>query len=146
MRVGQAVVEVLIAMGIVTVALLALIQVATRSVSNSGQSKRQSVATAYAQEGLEWIKRQRSVVAWSNFYDNGNLSPYCLNTIPAAWDAWSTGACGSATIAGTEYTREARLTASVVGGNQQLAAVVEVRWSEGGRTSSSRQETYFLRY
>lgn len=152
MSVGQAVVEVLIGVGIAAVALLALIQVATKSVSNSGLAKRQAVATAFAVEGMEWVKSRRQIEPWSAMYNRdpagGGSSIFCLNAMPANLASLSSACSG--TIGTTEFTRRVTFTSAVVtppaGGNEQVTVVAEVSWYEGGRLTSSRQETYFLRY
>jgi Tfp pilus assembly protein PilV len=146
---GQSILEVLVGIGVALVALLAIVQIANKSVTNSGFSKRQSVATAYAIEGMEWIKSQRQADTWSTFYGRGSNggTTYCLNGL-----TWVAGNCSGATITGTEYIRTATLTTSLVTPpptgptNQQLTVTIDVVWYESGTQFSSRQETVFLRY
>ena len=144
MRRGQIILEILVAVGVATVAILALVQVATRSVANSGFAKRQSVATAYAAEGMEWVKGRRELEPWAEM--QARSGQYCLNSFPGGLGGLVVGNCGGAVILGTEYTRTVTFTQSVVSGTEQDAVVVVVQWTEGGRVVNARQETFFLQY
>lgn len=146
---GQTIIEVLVAVGVVALGLLALVQVATKSVANSGFSKRQAVATALAVEGMEWIKGQRSGLDWEDFYKSSGS--YNLNSFPGSWTGWVAGVC-SGSVPGMIYTRCVTMAAEAVtpvpGPGpvvQQLRVVVDVTWDESGRVAKSSQETVFLR-
>lgn len=139
MKIGQALVEIILAFAVAVVAIVGLVSVATKSISNSGVSKRQSTATAYAVQGMEWVRGQRDVLGWSGtsgfFSKSGD---YCLSTL-----AWNSMPCGI--IDSTEFTRKVNMS-RLVGPPQQVLTVVTVTWVESGRTLTTTQTTYFTAY
>lgn len=139
MKTGQAIVELIIAFAVAVVAVVGLVAVATKSVSNSGVSKRQSTATAYATQGMEWVRGQRDVLGWGGaggFY--AKAGTFCLNTL-----AWNSMPC--AAITGTEFTRTVVMS-QVAGPPQQVQTVVAVTWTESARTLTAGQTTFFTAY
>ncbi len=64
---GQSLIEVLIALSVVVLVLLALIAVTTVSVRNSTFAKNQSLATKHAQETIEKIRKYRDQNNWATF-------------------------------------------------------------------------------
>ena len=136
---GQVIVEIMIAFAVMVVAVVALVSAVTKSVSNSGVSKRQSAATAYATQGMEWVRGQRDVLGWGGtggFY--AKAGAFCLNRL-----AWNSRPC--VLIAGTEFTRIVNIS-QVVGDVQQIQAVVTVTWVESARTQTTSQTTFFTAY
>ena len=78
---GQSLVEALIALGVASIVVSAMAVAAITAVNNSDFSKLQSLATNYAQQGIE-IVRQQSQTNWTTFDDLAgawdNPSSYCL--------------------------------------------------------------------
>lgn len=147
---GQIIIEMLVAVAVISVGLLALVQLATKSVSNAGSAKRQSQATAYAQEGMEWISNQKdNVVDWTKFYSLVNPNPYNLGYFPTSpQDITNLGSVSTSAIGTTEYSRT--VTFSSPGANQ-VDVLVTVSWwdSSGGggsRQAQATQETVFAKY
>ncbi len=56
---GETLVEVLVALGIITVVASALVGVVVTSMGNTRFSKDQNQATQYAQEGMEIVRQKR---------------------------------------------------------------------------------------
>ncbi len=56
---GQSLIEVLAALGVVVLVILALIIATTLSIRNATFAKNQSMATNYAQEGMELLRSCR---------------------------------------------------------------------------------------
>ncbi len=135
-RAGQAIVEMVIAFAVATMAVLGLVQVATKSVANAGAAKRAAQATAYAMEGMEWITGERATSDWQTFY--GRSGTYCISVL-----AWGS-TCGS--IETTEYSRTVTMTPAVVNSVQQVTARVNVSWSEGARTATETQTSIFTAF
>lgn len=143
MKKGQAIVEVIIAFMVATIAVLGLVQVATRSVANAGAAKRAAQATAYAMEGMEWVTGQKYTVAWSDFWDK--IGDWCLNDVGATvtWLSLAGGTCGSGVISGTEYSRYMTL---VQVSPDEAEVTVAVKWQEGARTVIESQTSKFTTY
>lgn len=136
MKRGQMLVELLIALGVATLAIVALVSITTRSVSNAGYSQRQSTATAYATQAMEWIRSQKNT-DWQTFSAHSGL--YCLNSL-----AWTAGACPATKVldSGT-FARDVTISSPTP---QQIQAVVTVSWSEASKDFSTKQTTIFSRY
>jgi len=64
---GQSLIEVLAALGVVVLVILALIIVTTISIRNATFAKNQSLATSYAQEAIEEIREYRDQNSWTAF-------------------------------------------------------------------------------
>ena len=145
---GQALVEAVVAFAIVMVVLVALLQLSGRSISNSGESSRQAVATNYATEGLQWVKNQRLNLIWNDFEAKCGTIPctasnLCLNVL-----SWAADCVTDPQISGTEYDRRLELVGAMVGvapnTRAQLTATVTVRWIEAGRTVTAKQTSVFV--
>lgn len=67
---GQALFEVVMAVGVILILIIALISVATLSLFNAQFSRNQSLATKYAQEALEKIRAYRDNNSWEDFVAN----------------------------------------------------------------------------
>lgn len=132
MKKGQILLELLVAIGVIVVTLVAIAQVSTKALSNSSFSNHQSVATGYSIAGMEWIRSQKDL-GWVNINKTGT---YCLNSL-----AWNSSCTPIANI----YTRTAVLS-QIPGG--QVQVVVTVKWWEGSKSTaySARQTAVFTRY
>jgi len=69
---GQSLIEVLAALGVVVLVILALVTVTTISIRNATFAKNQSLATSYAQEAIEKIREYRDQNSWGDFVANCN--------------------------------------------------------------------------
>jgi len=67
---GQSLVEMVIAVGILVLVILALVAVTTVSVRNASFSRNQALATKYAQETIEKVRAYREQNTWENFKNN----------------------------------------------------------------------------
>lgn len=66
---GQIIVEVLFAVGIVAMCLIALTSISSTAINNGIYAKNAQLANRYAQEGLEVARRLRDRSAgWNSFY------------------------------------------------------------------------------
>ncbi|OGD09881.1 hypothetical protein A2395_01355 [Candidatus Amesbacteria bacterium RIFOXYB1_FULL_47_9] len=141
---GQMIIEVVIAFAVVAVALAGLVQIATRSTTNSGAAKRQAVATAHATKPLEFLEGEKEILGWEAFKAtyNGNK----------CFDGVAIFNFASCAITGTEYTSTLGFTNSSTiptGGGypvEQITIVSQVTWREGSNTLKSVQTKVFTRY
>jgi Tfp pilus assembly protein PilV len=79
---GQSLFEVVVAIGVAALILVAAASLSTASVRNTNFSKNNALATKFAQEGGEWIRQQRDA-GWENVRSNTNK--VCLGTL--SWSA-----------------------------------------------------------
>lgn len=121
--------EVVIAAGVMSVLLVALLSLMSLSLRNSRLAKDRAAATASATEGVELMRSYRDY-NWSGFLAKANGSNYEL---PQNWvveDGLSAG-CG------TTGERCVRLT--TVSGKVEVK--VTVLWQEGSQIFSTNQQT-----
>lgn len=134
---GSMLLELLIALAVATLAIVGLVSLTTRSISNAGYSKRQSTATAYASQAMEWIRSEKNA-DWQVF--SAHSGTYCLNSL--TWTVHTS--CTAKTLDSNTFSREVVLTAPTA---QQIQAVVTVKWRETGTHDFSiNQTTIFSRY
>lgn len=128
LRPAQVLIELTIALAVAMVAILALVQSTTKSVSNSTFSKSQTQATQYASEAIEWLRNQKNA-SWPDF--SGKSGRYCLNSL-----AWISGNCSDTMSGG--FVRQLDIS-----GNQ---LTVTVTWKEKNKDFSAKQVISFSEY
>lgn len=136
-------VEAMVAIGVAITILVAIVSLSRRSVSNSGQASRQSLATNYASEMVDWLKKESK--DWEIFKTKASVlgTVYCFNT--TSWPGASGGCAAGLTIGGTEFVREVTLvdaTATV----DRITAKVEIKWQEGSRQEVVVQTAEYYAY
>lgn len=137
---GQSMVEMVVAVGMVSLVLVAIVSGIALSIRNSRYSKNKALATRYAQEALEKFRNYRDEVGWSPFVSEviggGTQAIYCLDDLPATIGliGEAMGTCSSEKITNTsgatEFSREAQ--AEMVNGSVEVTVLVE--WTEGSKT------------
>jgi Tfp pilus assembly protein PilV len=132
-QLGQTLIEVLTALAVVLLVIVALIRATTTSMKSSDFSKSQVLATRYGQEAIEWIRAERDK-SWSNL--STHLSTYCLTSL-----SWSTGTCPYSL--GGKFKREATLRD--VGGNRIEVKVI-VSWQDSSGEHKSELTTYLTNW
>lgn len=135
---GQSLVEVLAALAIAVLVILALVKAVTVAVRNASFARNQALATKYAEEGMEWIRSQRDK-RWENLSERLDTT-YCLNVL-----SWASGSpCPKFALDDT-FKREVTLTKPVTS-QDKIKAQVIVSWQEGGRTPQSQLYSYFTKW
>lgn len=77
---GQTLLEVLAALGVGVVVLVAIVSAVLSSLSNAQFSKNQNLATQYGQQGMEIVRSIKNN-SWSSFYNTytgTSITPFCL--------------------------------------------------------------------
>jgi len=139
---GQSLIEVLTALAVVLLVMVALVRATTVSMRSSGFSKAQTQATAYAQEAIEWIRAERDK-DWDEFSTRAGTI-FCLNSESLSWPA--EGDCpADGYILGGRFKREATLT-SVDGEGNKVEVKVVVSWLESGGEHQSQITTYLTNW
>lgn len=140
-RNGYLLIEVLISVVLIATTLTALVSLQRRSLSISDTSRNESVATRYAQESIEWIRKIRDEEGWIPFEQA--LSPskdFCLNqelehtftnflSLPSD--------CTGQALLQQIFTRTMHITITA----GQANIVSEVSWQDGGRTHKTTKQT-----
>ena len=120
---GQSLFEVMFAIGIASLVLIAIVSLSTRSVKNSDFSRNNSLASKYAQEGAEWVRQERDTSTdWSTFVTGRTGSDIQIGNL-----SWSGG---GNPITNTIFNRFVRMDLDLVDPN--IANVtVKVTWEDG---------------
>lgn len=130
-RIGQSIIEVLIATLIVGTVLTAIASGLTLSLKNTSETKYRELATNLSQEGLEVFRRERNNIGWTGFTEILDSNTFCLNSLPTnttEFQALPAGECsGGTAIAGTTFTRTAYV---VVQSQDVIQITVEVTWTD----------------
>jgi Tfp pilus assembly protein PilV len=152
---GQSLFEVIFAMGLVSIILIAIVALSTGSIRNSTYSKNNVVVTQEAQTGTEWLRSERDKCwvtqtspACTGFITRSSASgtTWCLNNLN-----WSSpGACSTSSyITGTLYQRQVVLTSkdnfpsTPDGVIDTVEAVVVVTWVDSQGTHEVRNQTSY---
>lgn len=131
---GQSLFEVVIAVGVITVVLVALVGLIVTTQKNTNVAKDNFQATKLAQELSEWIRGERDT-SWLTFYSNTAIATSCFDQL--AWG--NTGTCSEAeVIPNTNYYREATFVRQSA---NQIHVTVTVRWTDGQGGHSANTET-----
>lgn len=86
MNKGQSLFEVVVAIGISALIIVAVVSLVTNSIRNATFSKNKSLASKYAQDAIEWLRGQRDLNA-STFQNNSLITNWCLSDLSWAHSA-----------------------------------------------------------
>lgn len=146
MRKGQMLLEVVLALAVMMLVMVGLVGLSTRSIKNSDFSRSQVEATSYANEAMEWIRSERVRLGWPLFFPKSG-STYCLSSL-GAWPV--VGVCTNNFITGSrpgmDYTRQATLTTIQATTPQRVQVTATVKWDQGGKTYSAKQDAIFTQF
>ncbi len=135
-KIGQVLIELLLAFAVSSVALVGMAQIATKSVSNATYSKTRSEANKYAVQAIEYIRNTKNTLGWATFaLITGDK---CMSQLSLA----TSGTCGTTTITGTNFIRYATFD-NVAG---QKTVTVTVSWPEQAGSQKSVQTIIFKQY
>lgn len=141
-RKGQSLIEVLIALGIGVLVIVALVQSLVTSIKNSQFAKNQNLATRYSQDAVENIRSKRDNLGWSTMFSTYNNKTYCIGTGINSWTVKS-GSCP--VLTDTIFTREAKF--SDPGSSlEKLLVEVTTSWTDSSGTHSSKQKTFLTKW
>jgi len=147
---GQSLFEVVVALAISALVIVALVSLATNSIRTSIYSKNNSLATTYANQAIEWLRgeRDRNMVNFNTqaYRFRSNIFK-CFNSQPLAWPTGTgaapvcpTSGTGS-TISGTPFVRQLKfiITMTPAPVKTIYEADVTVSWtdSQGKHTVTS---------
>ncbi len=134
---GQSLFEVVVSLAVITLIIVAIVNLATNSIRNSDFSRDKTLSARYSQEVLEWLRGQRDT-NFTTFSANALTTTWCFQTL--AWS--SVGTClPSQTIAGTKFRREGYFNTSQLSGKTIIQTTVRVYWSDSGGDHEVRSAT-----
>lgn len=133
---GQSLFEVVLAIAVVTLITVGIIILATNSIRNSTYSKNKTLASKYAQEGIEWVRDQRATDP-TTFYTNVNVPTFCISDL--TWD--NPGSCSDFYIGTTNLYREITFSVSDLNGKTSVYTVVTVYWDDSQGQHQAKAET-----
>lgn len=132
---GQSLFEVIIAIGITSAILVAIINTAILSVRNTSFSRNKTLASRYSQQASEWLRSQRDE-NWQTFTTYSDAT-WCLKDLD-----WTRARTCSDTdnITATPFKRE--LTLTTVSANQ-IDAKITVFWNDSQGYHEVKVSTYY---
>jgi len=138
---GQSLFEIIFALGLITLILIAVVSLAGLSIKNSSFSQLQTTATRYMETTMEWLREQKEL-DWDNFYTfalNASISnsKWCFNEL--SWENATLGEC-SGFIIDTNIKREITFVTNL--NPAEVQVIVNVNWldSNGYHEVSSTSE------
>jgi len=138
---GQSLIELLVALTLIMLVVVAVVGLAAVSIKTSYFAKRETAAKRYAEEAMEWLREQKKN-DWTTFLFTKSTTAgqtYCFNLSPVT--SWpSVGACSGATLGGI-YKREATLLRS--SDNKNVTVTVIVSWSDSSGTHDTKLVSVF---
>lgn len=133
--------EVILALFIITMIIVAVVILSTNSISNSLFSRSKTQASRYSQEAIEWIRSQRET-NFETFSTATDTTTYCLNSNPPSFA--NTGACTSSElISGTIFKRQVTFSKALVSGKTIIDATVVTSWNDSKGYHEARSVTNF---
>lgn len=132
---GQSLLEVLVAMAIAILILAALAMAVISAVRNAQFAKNQTLATKYANEGLEWLRAERDA-DWTSFTAKAGSS-YCLNDL-----SWVGGSCSGFLLANI-FKREATLI--TIEADSKVEVQLTVSWRDSLGSHQVTLDSYFTK-
>jgi Tfp pilus assembly protein PilV len=139
---GQSLFEVVMAIAISALIIVAIVSLTSNSIQNSSYSKDKTLAATYVQEANEWLRGQRD--SDINVFVGHVVTPiWCLKDLN-----WTLpGACVESNITGTPFSRQATFTVTTdVNGKNFIEADVTVSWSDAKGIHEVTSATDFSDY
>lgn len=133
---GQTLIELIMALGAGVLIVIAIIGGVVAAGKNSQFAKNQSLATRYAQEGVELIRSQRDKLGWSTLYADYSGKPQCI----AGGGIFSDKGNSCGNNVATIFSRDATFIDDT-GNGTKLSISVTVSWQDSSGTHQSTQTT-----
>jgi len=140
---GQSLIEVVVALGVVLLVVIALVQAVTTSIKSADRAKKTAQAASYCQEGMENIRAYRDA-GWTTFSSRvgPNVGDTSINydlpgSIPAAT------ACPSTPNLVNTFTRCVKFERSAT---EKVKIILTVSWADSSGTHKSDLISYFTKW
>lgn len=136
---GQSLFEVVLALFIITMIIVAVVILSTNAISNSLFSRSRNQGSRYTQEAIEWLRSQREKNS-ADFVVYASSAVYCLDTLSFN----NPGTCGSSEfILNSNLVRQVNFSQELVSGKKITTAVVITYWNDSKGYHETRSVTDF---
>lgn len=138
---GQSIVEVIIALAVMVLVLVALVRATIVAVRNANFAKNQAQATQYSEELLEWLRSERDT-DWDNFVSyagSGSATSYCFQSL--SWP--SSGSCSPGQEIAGIFLRQGSLNETAA---DRVEIVIAVTWQDSSGTHQSTLTSYLTNW
>jgi Tfp pilus assembly protein PilV len=136
---GQSLFEVVIALAISALIIVALVSLASNSIRNATFSRNNTLASRYAQEATEWLRGERDNDI-NLFMTNVIIPTWCLKDL--SW-AQSASCANNDFVPGTPFVREVDFTLTTIGGKNLVEAAIKVSWEDAQGVHEVNSSTQF---
>lgn len=150
---GQSLFEVVVAVGIISVALLVIISLTTVSIKNSSLARSKNQARLYSQGALEWVRKERDL-SYSDLQSRVGISTYCVTDVNDDFPWSNIGTCDSTSVGDSVngegvFFREVKLKnpgLSPLFDKNIIIVDVRVYWKVGENTHSVTSSTQLTKW
>lgn len=123
---GQSLFEVVIAIAVTAIIVVALVSLTSSAVRNATFSRNNTLASRYAQEATEWLRGQRDGDV-DDFMNKSLIPTWCLSNL--SWN--QSGTCANNNvIPGTLFVRQVNFIRTTVSGKVLVEARLRVSWQD----------------
>lgn len=138
---GSTLVESVIALGLASVVITAIVGSVVTSLAASTSAKTRTTATRYAEEGVEAARLTRDSQSWNTFFALAGTATYHVGS-----DFKLT--TGADTNISSIYTRTIKLTniSNPPGSNDKVQVNVTVNWTDRGKTEAVNLVSYLTKW
>jgi|GEM_PF-1189894 len=152
---GAALLEVIIAIGIVTLVMTTLVSLMTVSLKSASFSQAKTLGTKYSQEGMESVRQMRSVLGWDSFVAtlqaDGSSMTYCLSTVPQTavqFTALTNSPCTTTQFVDAKslFQRSAIISVTTIGSRTSVSVTITTTWNDSGISKQSTLSQQFEEY
>ncbi len=126
---GQSLFELVVAIAISALIIVAIVSLTTNSMQNSNFSKNKALAATYAQQATEWLRGQRDSDI-NSFMVHATTPAWCLQNLAFTSPASNPATDCIGKITGTLFNRWVTFTVNVQGGKTVVEADVVVSWTD----------------
>lgn len=128
-EVGQSLFELVVAIAISALIIVAIVSLTTNSIQNSNFSKNKALAATYAQQATEWLRGQRDTDP-TIFFTTATTPAWCLQNLSSGFTTPAVNPVTDCTgkIPGTPFNRWVTFTQNLQGGKMVVEADVVVSW------------------
>lgn len=133
---GQSLIEVVVAVGMMALLLTAVLALISLSVKNSRLAKDRTMAVGLAQQGVELMRTYREYLNWSTFLAKAGTN----YDLPENWTV-VTGLSNGCPTDNNIYDYYLRCVILTQSGGGEVAVQVTVSWVEGSQTYQTVQST-----
>jgi Tfp pilus assembly protein PilV len=139
---GQSMFELVVAIAICALIIVAIVSLTTVSINNSSYSKNKALASTYAQQATEWLRGQRDSNI-DTFIANATTPAWCLQDLGFTRPAVNPAVDCTGKITNTPFVRWVSFNTSLQGGKTVVEADITVSWSDSQGTHTVKSATNF---